>query len=111
MERPKFLLLVPLNYNDGSVVPKAVFDQIYDELFVLAGGHFTAGEGTGAYRMKSGEKQVDRSVIIWVAVNEGDVPELRQLVAKFGAMLGQESMYLERTAGTVEFVPPLVLKG
>ena len=111
MAKVKHVLLLPVNFNDGSKVPKDVLDQIFDNLSVLAGGHRVSGEGTGAYRMKNGQKQVDRSLEVWVAVEEEEIPELRKLVGQIGAKLGQESMYLERTGGTVEFVPSLVLKG
>ncbi len=70
-------------------------------------GYHIAGTGKGAYRMHGGEKQIDYSLEIWLAIDEKDEPELRTLVAKFGARLGQEAMYLERTGGTVEFIPPL----
>lgn len=39
MGKIKYVVLFPLNYNDGSTVPKAVLDQFLDELFVLAGGY------------------------------------------------------------------------
>ena len=40
-----------------------------------------------------------------------DEPALRELVAGFGEILGQESMYLERTTSTVEFVKSTPLGG
>jgi prepilin signal peptidase PulO-like enzyme (type II secretory pathway) len=111
MAKVKYVLLLPLTYNDKSKVPKSVKDQILDELFLLAAGYHIAGVGKGAYRMKSGQKQIDYSLEIWLAVEEDDVPALRQMVARFGAMLGQEAMYLERTGGTVEFIPALAVGG
>lgn len=111
MTKVKHVLLLPVNLNDGSRVPKDVLDQIFDDLFVLAGGYYVAGEGDGAYRMRDGAKQVDRSLAVWIAVEEHEIPELKKLVGQIGAKLDQESMYLERTGGTVEFVPPFVLKG
>ena len=47
MARPKYVLLLPLNYNDGSEVPKDVRDMFLEELFVLAGGYHIAGAGRG----------------------------------------------------------------
>jgi hypothetical protein len=107
MAKVKYILLLPLTYNDKSKVPKSVKGQIFDELFALAGGYHIAGVGKGAYRMKSGEKQVDYSLEIWLAIDESAEAALKTLVAKFGAMLGQEAMYLERTGGIVEFIPSL----
>jgi hypothetical protein len=108
MAKVKYVLLLPVNFNDGNKVPKDVLDQIFDDLFVLAGGYFIAGEGDGAYRMRNGAKQVDRSLAVWIVIEEAEIPELRKLVGQIGAKLDQESMYLERTGGTVEFVPPLI---
>ena len=102
----KVILLLPLTFNDGSVVPQETFDAIFDELFVLCDGYTVAGEVRGAYRMQTGAKQVDSSVEVWVAVGADQLDELRRLVAGFGTMLGQETMYFERTGASVEFVAP-----
>jgi len=106
MSKRKFITLVPLNYNDGSEVPKEIRDQIYEGLFELAGGHYTAGTGQGAFRMKSGNKQVDRCAEVWIWVEEEDVAELKRMVARFADLLGQESMYLESPTTSVEFIEP-----
>jgi hypothetical protein len=106
--REKVILLLPLTYNDGSSVAKDTLDRILDELFLNFGGYTVAGEVEGAYRMKSGSKQVDTCLEVWVAV-END-PEsldgLRRRVASFASLLGQESMYFERTGSNVEFITP-----
>ena len=109
MEEPKtkYVLLLPLNYNDGRVVPQKVLEGMLDEIFVLAGGYSIAGTVKGAYRMNDGTKQEDDSLQIWIGVWEQEVPELKNMVAKFGKTLGQETMYLERTGGTIDFIPPL----
>lgn len=106
MEKVKYVLLLPLTYNDKSVVPKAVWEQVFEELYRLAGGYHIAGVGRGAYRMKSGAKQMDRSLEVWVVVDEQDEGVLRDLVAGFAAVLDQEAIYLERVNSSVEFIPP-----
>jgi hypothetical protein len=111
MAKEKYVLLLPLTYNDRTPIPKSVRDHVFDELFVLAGGYHVAGVGRGAYRMKNGSKQVDHSLEVWVAVEEEDVPALKQLVAKVALMLNQESIYLERTGGSVEFIAPAAVGG
>lgn len=111
MAKVKFVLLMPLTYNDGSHVPKDVMDRIEAELFVLAGGYTIAGTGKGAYRMRNGSRQIDETLQIWVVVDEQDESALRELVASFGELLGQESMYFERTTSTVEFVTSTPLGG
>ncbi len=111
MAKAKYVLLLPLTYNDRRQVPKVVRDHVLDELYVLANGYHVAGVGRGAYRMRSGSKQVDHSLEVWVAVEEEDVPALKELVAKVAQMLKQESIYLERTGGSVEFITPAAVGG
>lgn len=102
----KLILLVPLRYNDGRQVPKEVILDFQEELFALGGGFTVAGTVQGAYRMADGTKQVDDSLQIWIGLKEEYVPELERLVGELGAKLGQESMYLERTGGKIDFIPP-----
>jgi hypothetical protein len=107
MSKQKYILLVPLTYNDGSEVPKEIRDRIYDDIFELAGGHYTAGIGQGAYRMRSGEKQIDQCAEVWIWVDQEDVAELKRMVARFADLLDQESMYLEFAgSASVEFIEP-----
>jgi len=103
---PKFILLVPLNYNDGRDAPKKVLLDFQEKLFALGGGFTIAGTVEGAYRMADGKKQIDHSLQIWIGLNEEFFPDLERAVAELGAELGQESMYLERTGGTIHFIPP-----
>jgi hypothetical protein len=111
MAKVKYVLLLPLTYNDKSEVPKDVWRRIFDDLFRLANGYHIAGKGKGAYRMKSGQKQVDWSLEVWVAVEEEDEEALKEMVAEFAGLLGQEALYLERVNSSVEFVPPKLSGG
>ena len=106
MAMVKYVLLLPLTYNDKSKVPEDVKKRIFDDLFRLAGGYHIAGVGKGAYRMKDGQKKVDQSLEVWVAVAEEDEEALKVMVASFATLLEQESIYLERVNSTVEFIPP-----
>ena len=54
MRRVKYVLLLPLTYNDGSRVPKKVRQQIEDAIYLLANGFRYGTGGKGAYQMKSG---------------------------------------------------------
>jgi hypothetical protein len=111
MAREKCVLLFPLTYNDGTIVPLEVWNGFKDELFVIAGGHTVAGTVKGEYRRKSGDRQVEDLLEVWVALEETDIPELRRVIAVYAQRLGQESMYFERTKSVVEFIPPLVAEG
>jgi hypothetical protein len=102
----KAILLIPLTYNDGSRVPEEVLDEIFEALFTLSGGHTLAGTVRGAYRMNDGTKQTDILEQVWVAYEDAAKPALRELVATFCTMLGQEAMYLEFTDSVIELIPP-----
>jgi hypothetical protein len=52
----KYTVLIPLNYNDGTKVPDAELDEIYNKFYTLAGGYTFTGTVTGAFRMKDGSK-------------------------------------------------------
>jgi hypothetical protein len=104
----KVTLLLPLTFNDGSAVPGELLKAIREEIFVAFGGWTIAGEVEGAYRMRqTGQKQIDRLLEVWVVVEDIAVPQLRHMVAHFGARLGQEAMYFEIGMATVEFIPSL----
>jgi len=103
---PKFILLIPLSYNDGTEVPKEVILDFQEELFLLGGGFTDAGTVKGAYRMEDGSKQVDHSLELWIGLQEEFIPDLERLVGRLGTKLGQESMYLERTGAKIHFIPP-----
>jgi len=102
--KKKIVLQIPLQFNDGSAIPTEVLLTIYDRLYSLCGGWTEAGKVKGAYRMATGQKQVDECLQVWVAVAPSDMDELRDLVRQFGRELGQESMYFEITGSEVEFI-------
>jgi hypothetical protein len=103
----KYTLLLPMYYNDGSQVPRSVLRRMCNEVFDFADGFGLAGKVMGAYRMKDGSKKMDRSIVVWIGIFESQEDILRRTVGKFARELGQESLYLERTGGTIEFIPPL----
>lgn len=102
----KFIVLIPLRDNAGMPIAQTILDEVLEELFALAGGYTIAGRVSGAYRMSDGSKQQDELLELWVGVPAADFSALREIVAKAGEKLGQESMYLEETSGTIEFVLP-----
>jgi hypothetical protein len=105
--RKRVTLLIPLTFNDGTKVPEATLDSIEEEIYVAFNGWAVVGEVKGAYRMQqTGQKRVERLLQVWVVVAEAEVPLLRRMVAKFGALLGQELMYFEVADSVIEFIPP-----
>ncbi len=102
----KYVLLIPLTYNDGTSVPQSVRDRLLDEVYLLASGYTIAGTVSGAYQMTDGGKKIDELLEVWICLSEDAVPELKTLVRRFARELGQESMYLERTGSNIELVTP-----
>jgi hypothetical protein len=105
--RKKVTLRIPLTFNDGSVIPKETLAAIEEEIYLAFKGWSILGEVEGAYQMQqTGKKKVERSLHVWVVLDEEAIPTLRQMVAKFGRALGQEFMYFEVGDSVVEFIPP-----
>ena len=100
----KYLLLVPTTFNDGKPVPVSTFVDLQDRLFALFNGFTIGGAVEGAYRMANGSKAVDHLIQYWIVIQEGQEKSLRQLVGVLAKELGQESMFLEKTGSTVDFV-------
>ncbi|HVX86244.1 MAG TPA: hypothetical protein VH253_15785 [Phycisphaerae bacterium] len=102
----EYVILLPLAYNDGKAVETAVLRELMQLLYDLAEGYTIEGEVKGAYRMKSGRKQEDRLLKVWVLIPPESVPKLRALVRGFCIRLNQESMWLEKEPSIVEFIHP-----
>ena len=101
----KYLVLVPLQYNNGDPVSPETILDFKEELFLLAGG-YSIPDGTveGAYKMNDGKKQIDHSLQFWVVLPKSQYAELESVVVQLGKKLGQESMYLEEIHSAVRFV-------
>ncbi len=108
MSLSKYLLLIPLRYNDGELIPQEVVEELEHELFTLGNGYTIGGLRKGAYKMADGQKVIDETVEYWVVIPDDKFEELRQLMAELGRQLGQEAMYLEKTGSQVYFVLPSV---
>ncbi len=106
MKSTKAIILIPLTYNDGSRIAKGTLQGIFDEMFTVFHGWTIEGEVKGAYRMETGEKRVEKLVRVAIVLERAELPILRRMVAKWCSLLGQETMLLEITGSSVEFVPP-----
>jgi hypothetical protein len=102
----KVTLLIPLVFNDGTAVADSILDQIEAEIYAVFDGWTVAGEVIGAFKRMTGEKQVDRSMEVWVIVEETAIPVMKGMVAKFGGLLKQDAMYFEVSDYHVEFIAP-----
>src|SRR5438105_3178269 len=102
----KVILLIPLTFNDGTAVPDEKLKTIEHEIYNEFNCWTVVGEVTGAFRLQSGKKQVDRLLHVWVLADESALPKLRQMVGGFGKLLEQEAMYFELGGGEIELIPP-----
>ena len=103
----KYILLLPLEYNDGSAIPQESLEKVFEELYSLANGYYVAGLGEGAYRMDDGEKRMEPCLQVWVAIDDsrlGIHTLLLEKVRYFARLLQQESIYLEECVSEVLFV-------
>jgi hypothetical protein len=102
------VLFIPLTFNDGTRVPEETLIAIEREIFQAFHGWTVSGEVTGAYRMRqSKDKQVDKLLHVWIVLEESAISTLKNMVARFGSLLGQEAMYFEVIESSVEFIPSL----
>jgi hypothetical protein len=101
----KAVILIPLTYNDGTRIPERIQAEIYDELFDVYQGWTIEGTVKGAYRMRTGEKRVEQLVRVSIVLAQREVPELEKRVARWGELIGQETMLLEVTESVIRFVP------
>jgi hypothetical protein len=104
--RKEVLLLLPLTFNDQTEIPRATLESIFDELYIAFHGWTVRGTVRGAYRMKSGAKQVEDLLEVSVVLDERQLPELERMVAAWCGLLGQEEMLMKITDSVVKFIPP-----
>lgn len=90
----KARFLLPLRDNDGrdlSVEIAHVEVQMYEAF----GAWTQEGYYKGAWRMQTGERQVDTSPVYFLIVPERRLPDLESILRSFKAKTKQEGVYLE----------------
>ena len=107
----KGIVLLPLADNDKKPFPQEVINGILDEFYVLCRGYYIAGRGEGAYRMKTGTRQDDVLIEVWIAFPDDLLLRVRALVAQCAVTLQQETIYFEIQNSLVEFIPPPTTEG
>jgi hypothetical protein len=100
------IVLIPLTYNDGTEIPRETIESISDEVYVAFNGWMIKGTVKGAYRMQSGVKRVENLLEVSIVLGESLLPELEEMVGRWAARLGQETILLKITDYVVKFVPP-----
>jgi hypothetical protein len=100
------IVLIPLTYNDGTKVPQDILLGIFEEIYVAFQGWTNEGTVKGAYRMRSGQKQVEDLLKVSIVLNQSQIPQLEGMVSAWCARLGQETMLLKIADYSIKFVPP-----
>lgn len=101
------VVLIPLTYNDGTRVPAGTLKSIRGEVLEVFQGWTVEGQVKGAYRMRTGQKRVEDLQKVSIILDASRIPELEAMVARWGALLGQETMLLKLSDFTVKFIAPL----
>jgi hypothetical protein len=106
MKLKKCLFLIPTSYNDGREIPAEVILGVIEELFIKFGGVSQSGVTDGLWKMKDGTRAKDRSLTLWIVIEEEKVSVLKNLIKKFARLLEQEAIYFEVMDPDVEFIGP-----
>jgi hypothetical protein len=98
------IVLIPIMFNDGTKVPRATPDAIYDEAYAAFNGWTLEGTVTGAYRMQSGSKAVERLRKLSIILPKSELSALEEMIRRWGKMLRQEAMLLKVSESEVKFI-------
>jgi len=102
----KCLFLIPTTYNDGRPISSETLAGVFDELFVQFGGVSQTGHTDGLWEMEDGTRAMDRSLTLWIVLEEEKVASLKKLVKKFARLFEQEAIYFEVMDCDVDFIGP-----
>lgn len=90
------LILMPVAYNDGQLVPDEVFDRLLLRLAVKFGGFTWLPPAFGGWIDTEGKFQPDKHRPLFVHVEEGQEEALEDWIRMAGRELGQDVMLLLR---------------
>src|SRR5438105_3173246 len=90
----KATFLLPLHDHDGTRLSAKI--QLVEEACYAAFGAWTHGGYTrGAWRLQSGERQVDACAVYSVVIDEKRLHDLELILEQFKHGTKQEAIYLE----------------
>ena len=102
----KCLFLIPTSFNDGTEIPGKIIDRILSQLFEHFGGYSQDGVTEGTWRMDDGSMAKDKSLKIWVILQDEKEQCLKGLIKKWAKVLKQETILYESMDWTGEFIRP-----
>lgn len=94
MAQVKATFYLPVRDNDGRDLTSEI-DRVEDRLFDSFGTWTRVGLFNGAWRMKTGERKLDTSVVYMVIIDDSDLNVLREIIHEYKANTSQEVILLE----------------
>jgi hypothetical protein len=104
-----FITRIPTHYNDGTLIPEDVRQDITDQMARTIGGYTLEGPAQGAWVDEDCSTYSETSSRLEVSCGRERYAEARALVIALGPRLRQKAMYFEvRYCDGVEIlaVPP-----
>jgi hypothetical protein len=100
----KWVTRVPTHFNDGSVIPDEVLNEVWYLISKEFGGASIDGPGRGIWVDSDGKVYDETTYVVSVACTEDQLQIAREVVSKIGRLLNQKAMYFELSGGTVEIL-------
>lgn len=104
-------ILIPLTFNDKSVIPEATIQGVLHEIMNTFHGWTIEGTVKGAYRMRTGETQIENLLKVSVILDKGQLAKFEGMIGEWCALLQQEVMLLKVADYVVKFIPPSQERG
>lgn len=90
----KATFYLPVVDNDGTDLISLI-QEVEEACFAAFGAWTLVGHYQGAWRMTTGERQLDTSVVYSIVISAHQLPELRRILLRFKARTSQEAIYVE----------------
>ena len=100
----KVTVLIPVTYNDGTIIPHDKIDYALRNLRSICGGFTIEGRVVGEYMMDDVTVSRDCCNKVWVVVDATKLNQLRDWASSLCHVCKQESIYFDIQDVRVEFV-------
>jgi len=95
---------LPLTDNGGQPIPAKVIIELQRELLQEFGGFTIHPTSQGRWQTREGRLYQETVVTYEVAVPEGKIPALREIVVRLGRQLGQLAIYFDAPPPSVQII-------
>ena len=94
MSQVKVTFFLPIRDNDGRDLSIEI-SEVEERCYEAFGAWTLIGYFKGTWRMATGERKLDTSVVYMVAINEKQIVDLETILKNFKKKTTQESVFLE----------------